>query len=77
MLVLDPLQECHEELRRLSQEAGDAVKLRGSDNDLIKRIENSRYFALIGDQLQQLVDPTSFVGRAPQQVSSINIYNFF
>lgn len=61
-------QECHEHIRILSQEAGRKVKLEGQPNDLVERIRNDSYFSPIHDQLDALLDPPSFVGRAPQQV---------
>lgn len=52
----------------LSQEAGAQVKQHGKDNDLIERIKKDRYFAPILDQLNDLLNPQTFVGRAPEQV---------
>lgn len=62
------LQVCHEEIRILSQEAGAMVKEQGKENDLVERIRTNKYFAPIQGQLDRLLDPKSFVGRAPQQV---------
>lgn len=62
-------QACHEEIRVLSHQAAEAVKLRGEDNDLVERIRNSAYFAPIHDQIDSLLNPSTFIGRAPQQVS--------
>ncbi|KAM8930400.1 adenylosuccinate lyase [Pelodytes ibericus] len=61
-------QECHERIRVLSQQAAAVVKQEGGDNDLILRIRSDPYFAPIHSQLEQLLDPKSFIGRAPQQV---------
>ncbi|XP_058797841.1 adenylosuccinate lyase [Phymastichus coffea] len=61
-------QECHEKIRVLSQEAGAQVKQHGKDNDLVERIANDKYFEPILDQLSALLDPSTFVGRAPDQV---------
>merc|ERR1719471_166703 len=61
-------QECHEQIRLLSQQAGDVVKSQGKDNDLIDRVRANSYFAPIHDQLEALMDPATFVGRAPEQV---------
>lgn len=52
----------------LSQEAGAQVKQHGLDNDLVDRIRNDPYFAPILSQLDALLDPSTFVGRAPEQV---------
>jgi adenylosuccinate lyase len=61
-------QVCHEEIRVLSHQAAAVVKQEGGDNDLIDRIRASEYFAPIHDQLDSLLDPSTFTGRAPQQV---------
>ncbi|MBW0557459.1 hypothetical protein O181_097174 [Austropuccinia psidii MF-1] len=61
-------QACHEKIRVLSHQAGKVVKEEGGENDLIERIKNDVYFAPIHGKLEKLLDPTSFVGRAPQQV---------
>lgn len=52
----------------LSQEAGAQVKQHGLDNDLVDRIRKDPYFKPILSQLDALLDPSTFVGRAPQQV---------
>lgn len=44
------------------------MKEHGKDNDLVERIRNDSYFAPIHAKLSELLDPTSFIGRAPQQV---------
>lgn len=61
-------QEAHEKFRVLSQEAGSRVKNEGAENDLIERIRKCEYFAPIHDQLDSLLEPTTFIGRAPEQV---------
>ncbi|XP_071813752.1 adenylosuccinate lyase-like [Apostichopus japonicus] len=61
-------QECHEHIRTLSQEAAAVVKQEGGDNDLVERIKRTDYFNPVRDQLDQLLHPKSFVGRAPDQV---------
>ncbi|KAF3422835.1 hypothetical protein E2986_09804 [Frieseomelitta varia] len=61
-------QVCHEKIRVLSQEAGAQVKQHGKDNDLVERIKKDPYFAPILGQLNDLLDPRTFVGRAPEQV---------
>lgn len=62
-------QICHEEIRVLSHQASAVVKNEGKDNDLIERIRGCAYFAPVADKLDSLLDPTTFVGRAPQQVA--------
>uniref|UniRef100_A0A8D2DG18 Adenylosuccinate lyase n=1 Tax=Sciurus vulgaris TaxID=55149 RepID=A0A8D2DG18_SCIVU len=61
-------QDCHEKIRVLSQQAAAVVKQEGGDNDLIERIQSDAYFSPIHSQLEHLLDPSSFTGRAPQQV---------
>ncbi|XP_030066426.1 adenylosuccinate lyase [Microcaecilia unicolor] len=62
-------QDCHERIRVLSQQAAAVVKQEGGDNDLIARIQADSYFDPIQEQLESLLDPKSFIGRAPQQVA--------
>lgn len=63
-------QEAHEQIRVLSHQAGAVVKLEGKPNDLIERIRKEPFFAPIVDELTEdkLLNPTDFIGRAPQQV---------
>lgn len=60
-------QDCHEEIRVLSHQASAVVKQEGGDNDLIERVKNTEYFKPIWAELDSLLDPSTFVGRAPQQ----------
>lgn len=61
-------QECHEKIRVLSHQAGAVVKEQGGENDLIERVKADDYFKPIWGQLDELMDPKTFVGRAPEQV---------
>ena len=40
----------------------------GLENDLIERVRKDEYFEPIKDELDGLIDPRSFIGRAPEQV---------
>uniref|UniRef100_A0A671WJM9 Adenylosuccinate lyase n=1 Tax=Sparus aurata TaxID=8175 RepID=A0A671WJM9_SPAAU len=62
-------QDCHEKIRVLSQEAAAVVKQEGGDNDLLARVQRDPYFAPILGQLDAILDPKTFIGRAPQQVT--------
>ncbi|EOA94184.1 Adenylosuccinate lyase, partial [Anas platyrhynchos] len=62
-------QDCHEKIRVLSQQAAAVVKQEGGDNDFIARVRADPYFSPIHKQLDSLLDPSSFTGRAPQQVA--------
>lgn len=61
-------QECHERIRGHSQAAGAVVKVEGRPNDLVQRLRADVYFAPIANELDQLLDPRAFIGRAPAQV---------
>ena len=61
-------QDCHERVRVLSHQAGARVKQEGLDNDLIARIAADPFFAPIRARLDALLAPSTFIGRAPQQV---------
>ncbi|MBW01794.1 Adenylosuccinate lyase, partial [Eschrichtius robustus] len=61
-------QDCHEKIRVLSHQAAAVVKQEGGENDLIERIQADAYFSPIHSQLDHLLDPSSFTGRASQQV---------
>ena len=52
----------------LSHEAAHQVKHLGLENDLIERVRMDPYFDPIIAQLDDLLHPSSFVGRAPEQV---------
>jgi adenylosuccinate lyase len=62
-------QEIHEEIRRLSQESASIVKEHGGENDMVDRIRRSPFFSPIHQELEHLMDPSTFIGRAPQQVT--------
>lgn len=61
-------QELHERIRELSMEAAAVVKQEGGKNDLIERIAKEPMFGMSLEDLQKVLDPKNFVGRAPQQV---------
>ena len=44
------------------------MKSEGGDNDLKERIRAEPYFSPILAELDSLLDPGTFVGRAPEQV---------
>ena len=60
-------QELHEKIRVHSMAAGRRVKEEGLDNDLLERIAGDPAFGTDLDKLQSLMDPSNYVGRAPQQ----------
>ena len=48
----------------------DQVKVHGRQNDLVERIKASTYFSPIHDEIDALLNPSSFIGRAPEQVTA-------
>lgn len=61
-------QEAHEVIRRHSQDAAQRVKREGAANDLLERLRNEPMFAKV--DLDSVMDPSAFVGRAPEQVDA-------
>jgi adenylosuccinate lyase len=64
-------QALHERIRQHSMAAATRMKEEGADADLLERIAGDPAFGLTGDELDALVDPRRFVGRAPEQVTKI------
>jgi len=61
-------QDLHERIRVHSHEAARRIKVEDGVNDLLERITADPAFAAIVGQIDQLVDPRRFIGRAPEQV---------
>jgi adenylosuccinate lyase len=61
-------QDLHEAIRTHSMDAARQVKEYGADNDLIERIKKDSAFALIKDDIDTIINPDEFIGRAPEQV---------
>lgn len=61
-------QELHEKIRVHSMEAGKTVKLEGKENNLAELIANDPSFGLTLDEINAVMKPENFVGRAPAQV---------
>ena len=49
-------------------EAGKNVKVEGKDNNLLELIAADPSFNLSLEELQRTMDPSRYVGRAPEQV---------
>ena len=60
-------QELHEKIRQYSMEAGAVVKKEGKPNDLLQRIAADPAFGKTLEELESLMEPSLYVGRAPQQ----------
>lgn len=61
-------QDLHEAIRVHSMEAAKQIKEFGRENDLIQRIKNDPLFSSIKDQIDSIINPHDFIGRAPEQV---------
>jgi len=62
-------QELHERIRVHSMAAAAAVKLEGLENDLLERIAADPAFNLTAADIDALMEPALYVGRAPEQVT--------
>lgn len=61
-------QELHEKLRTHSIAAAKVVKEQGLENDLIERICADESFHLTRSEIDGILEPKNFTGRAPEQV---------
>ena len=61
-------QEAHEIIRKHSIAAAQAVKHEGAANDMLERLAADRQFNVSLADMKSLLDPSRFIGRAPQQV---------
>jgi len=63
-------QEAHEVIRTLSMEVRLKIDEEGSKNDLIERLQETKVFANIKDEIPTWMDPMRFIGACPHQVKS-------
>ena len=63
-------QELHERIRELSMEAGRNVKVNGGENNLLELIATDPAFGLSLEDLKKTMEPSRYVGRAPEQVDA-------
>lgn len=61
-------QELHERIRELSQIAGKNVKEKGLENNLLELIKDDEFFDINEDELEEVLDPSKYIGRCPSQV---------
>ncbi len=60
-------QQLHERIRVHSMAASRVVKEEGGENDLLSRIASDPIFGVTLEELNSLVSPEKYVGRAPRQ----------
>ena len=63
-------QEIHEKIRKLSMEAGKNVKIEGGENNLLDLIAADESFGLTREELADCMEPSKYIGRAPEQVDA-------
>jgi len=61
-------QVAHEVIRKHSIAAASAMKNGADSNDLLERLARDKSFGVKLEDLRGAIDPTRFVGRAPEQV---------
>ena len=61
-------QEIHEALRVHAREAARIIKVEGGRNTLRERLAGDPAFAKVAARIDSLLEPSRFVGRAPEQV---------
>ena len=62
-------QDLHERMRKHSIAAATRLKRGSSESDLIQCIAEDKAFDVGAEELEDLVDPNRFIGRAPEQVA--------
>jgi len=62
-------QALHEVIREHSMASARRIKEEGLDNDLLIRLKLDPAFAIIEKEFDSLLNPATFIGRAPEQVS--------
>lgn len=63
-------QELHEVIRVCSMKAAENVKKHGEKNNLIELLAKEKIFGMTLKELQDILDPNNFIGRASQQTES-------
>ena len=61
-------QELHEKIRQHSIAAGKIIKEEGGENDLVDRIAQDPMFNITKEEIEAVLRPELYVGRAPEQV---------
>ena len=62
-------QELHERIRVHSMEAARRVKQGDGVNDLLERIAGDPAFGVTAAELESVLEPSRYVGRAPEQTA--------
>ncbi|MCH5298187.1 MAG: adenylosuccinate lyase [Ruminococcus sp.] len=62
-------QELHEKIRQHSMAASRVVKEEGGENDLLERIAADEAFGVTLEELENILQPEKYTGRAPEQTA--------
>ena len=60
-------QVLHEKIRQHSMEASKVIKEQGGENDLLERIANDEAFGVTLEDLEKILQPEKYTGRAKEQ----------
>ena len=63
-------QELHEIIRKCSMEATAKMK-NGEECDLLERLANEKEFGLTLAEMNELLTPSLYIGRCPEQVTAL------
>ena len=66
-------QVLHEKIRQHSMEASKVIKEQGGENDLLRRIANDDAFGVSLDELEKILEPEKYTGRAKEQTADFLI----
>ncbi|MCR4740980.1 MAG: adenylosuccinate lyase [Lachnospiraceae bacterium] len=61
-------QDMHEKIRKLSMQAGENVKKKGLENNLLDLIADDEEFGVTKEALEEIMDPKKYTGRSEIQV---------
>ena len=60
-------QQLHERIRVHSMAASKVIKEEGGENDLLQRIADDEAFGVTLDELEKILQPEKYTGRAKEQ----------
>ena len=60
-------QQLHERIRVHSMDASKVIKEKGGENDLLERIANDEAFGVTLEELENILQPEKYTGRAKEQ----------
>ena len=70
-------QQLHERIREHSMAASKVIKEEGGENDLLERIAADEAFGVTIEELEKILKPENYTGRAKEQTSSTSASSLF